>query len=116
MCDLSRSEKRVLKSVLKDLNSARLYDAEIILFFLTSLISDNQCSSLLCKVIGSGRGRPLPRKGAGRRGHQSSVGASSGGKFMPKSTFIIVQEKLVGPGSEDLCDEYVKYTILHING
>lgn len=51
VCDLSRSKKWVLKSVLKDLNSAMLYDAEIILFFLTSLISDNQSSSFLCKVM-----------------------------------------------------------------
>lgn len=113
VCDLSRSKKWVLKSVLKDLNSAMLYDAEIILFyfiFLTSLISDNQCSSFFCKVIASGRERLLPRKEAGRRGHQRSVGASSGGKCMPKSTIIVVQEKLVGAGSGNSFDEYVKYT------
>lgn len=115
MCDLSRSKKRFLTSVLKDLNSARLYDAEIILFFLPSLMSDNQCSSLLCKLIASGRGRPLPRKGAGRREHKSSVGESSGEKFMPKSILLIVQEKPVGPGSENSFDEYVKCNILNTN-
>lgn len=69
-----------------------LYEAEINLFFLTSLISDNQCSPLLRKVIASGGGR-LPRKGAGRRGHQRSAGVGSGGEFTHKSIFIIVQEK-----------------------
>lgn len=53
-----------------------------LLFFLTSLISDNQWSPLLCKVIDGGGGR-LPNKGSGRRWH--SAGVSSGEEFMPKN-------------------------------
>lgn len=64
-----------------------------LLFFLTSLISDNQWSPLLCKVIAGGGGR-LPKKGSGRRGR--SAGVSSGEEFMPKSIFIIVHEKACG--------------------
>jgi len=66
-----------------------------LVFFLSSLISDNQCSPLLCKVIASG-GVHLPRKGAGRREHQGSAGLSSGGEFTPQNSFIIVQEKACG--------------------
>lgn len=61
-------------------------------FFLTSLISDDQWSPLLCKVIAGGGGC-LPKKESGRRGHQHSAGVSSGEEFMSKQIFIIVHEK-----------------------